>query len=94
MGSHPGPKTVSLAHHSDDFKMRTSDEMELLLKEATLGIPPTDTKPEALEAYERWVQQVQEIRDRGGIVEMPSKTPDLDEDEFDIAANFKLRSPS
>jgi hypothetical protein len=40
------------------------------------------------------VQQVQEIRDRGGIVEMPSKTPDLDEDEFDIAANFKLRSPS
>lgn len=60
--------------------MLTTDEMELLLKEATLGIPPTNTKPEALEAYARLVKQVREIHDRGGVVEIPSETPDLDED--------------
>ena len=69
-----------LAHHSGALSMLTSDEMELLLKEATLGIPPTNSKPEALEAYEKLVQQVREIRDRGGVVELPFETPDLDDE--------------
>ena len=53
----------------------TSDEAELLLKEATLGIGPTIDRVEAIEYYERITKQIREIRDKGGAVDIPSETP-------------------
>ena len=60
--------------------MLTSDEAELLLKEATLGIGPSIRRKEALEYYERITKQIEEIRAKGGMVDIPGEVPDISEE--------------
>lgn len=62
------------------IKVLTSDEAEKLLKEATLGIGPTIRRKEALQYYERVAKQIEEIRARGAIVDIPGEVPDITED--------------
>ena len=71
----------------------TSDEAELLLKEATLGVGPSIRRKDALDYYERITKQIEEIRVKGGIVDIPGEIPDItneDDKPLDYCENKSI----
>jgi hypothetical protein len=61
--------------------MIRTDQLEKILVEVVTGKPPSLQTPEADAIRAQFTREVEEIRAKGGVVEIPGEIPDVPEGE-------------